>query len=390
MVSRTARAIGMLGLLALPRVAAAQQAPRPAPQPVQAPAPSPSEAAPGAVVASSAPSAGEIHHAPVSFARVGEPIRVRVTIEHPELVRRAILVYRPRGGELVEVPFERAPEGPYAAIIPKAHVQSPAIGYAIELEGIDGQRRPSFASRTSLHSVQVAEERMDAREAAALARIDGRRSLLSAQGDYVSFGESQATVADGAGGAKRTLAVGDRYFRIEGAYTYRLLRTVSAFGIRVGVVRGQSPVPGAARTSDFDVGLNYGAPNVQFRVADIVHLDAQLLTSLTEEGFSGGAGGALHLGDVLGSELVLGFESIKVFGTRAFSRVDVAAAPRVLLSAVVEATNMPHASRYGVRLLGEVGFRLGGGYSAALRGGYQARDSASGGPSAGMTVGYAF
>ena len=73
-----------------------------------------------------------------------------------------------------------------------------------------------------------------------------------------------------------------------------------------------------------------------------------------------------------------------------FGNAEYGASDTQLLSAIVEATNMPHASRYGVRLLGEVGFRLGAGYSAAFRGGYQARDSASGGTSAGMTVGYAF
>src|SRR5262249_38064574 len=141
---------------------------------------------------------------------------------------------------------------------------------------------------------------------------------------------------------------------------------------------------------DFDVGLNYGAPTIQLRLSDLFHLDGELLASLTEKGFSGGGGGALHIGDVLGSELVLGFEAVDVFGTRAYSRLDVAAARRVILSAVVEGTNMPHASRFGARLFGEIGVDLGGGFRVVGRGGYQARDSASGGPSAGLAGSFAF
>jgi hypothetical protein len=93
---------------------------------------------------------------------------------------------------------------------------------------------------------------------------------------------------------------------------------------------------------------------------------------------------------VYGSELVLGFESIQVFGTRAYTRVDVATRSPFKLSAVVEATAQPHANRFGLRLFGEVSADLPAGFGVALRGGYQARDSTSGGPSAGVTVAYAF
>jgi len=311
---------------------------------------------------------------------------VRAAIQHPELVRRALLVYRGASGQIVEVPFERAPNGPYVAVIPEEQVKPPRVGYAIEIEDESGNRRPVFASRAAMHGVEVAEARADVQESALLSRIDNRRSVLSLEGEYVSFGESQAALQ----GSPAPITVADRYYRGEARYTYRLLRTVSEFGIRVGLVRGQSPVPAAKNTSDFDVGLNYGAPRVQFRVNDIVHLDAEVLASLTEEGMSFGGAGAVHIGDVFGSQLVAGFDTIRVFGTRAYTRLDVAAAPRLTLSAIVEATNTPHAERFGVRLLGEVGVDLGAGFRLAGRGGYQARDSASGGPSAGLVGSFAF
>jgi hypothetical protein len=210
--------------------------------------------------------------------------------------------------------------------------------------------------------------------------------VISLEGDYVSFGESVAQTA--ASSAPETIA--EQYYRVEGNYTYRLLRTVTAFGVRVGVVRGQSPVPEARDASAFDVGLNYGAPHVQFRLHEMFHLDLEALLSLTEEGFSTGGGSALHVGDVFGSELVLGFETVNVFGTRLYSRVNVAAAKRLVLSGVIEGTDMPHASRFGLRLFGEVGVDLGAGFRLIGRGGYQARDTASGGPNAGLVGSFAF
>ena len=110
---------------------------------------------------------------------------------------------------------------------------------------------------------------------------------------------------------------------------------------------------------------------------------------MTEVGFSVGAGGAVLVGDPYGSKLTLGFESIQVFGTRFYSKLDIVASRRLTVAPMIELTNMPHAKNYGVRLLGEVAIDVGRGFAAALRGGYQARLATSGGPSGGATLSYA-
>jgi len=114
------------------------------------------------------------------------------------------------------------------------------------------------------------------------------------------------------------------------------------------------------------------------------------LTSVTETGFSVGTGAAVLIGDPYASKLTLGFESIQVFGTRFWSRMDISASDRINVAPIIEVTNMPHADNYGVRLLGELTGQLGQGFSASLRGGYQARVSTGGGPSAGGSLSYAF
>jgi hypothetical protein len=340
----------------------------------------------------------KLHHSPLTSVPAREPLIVTARIDHPELVKRALLVYATEGARAQrEVEFRRGATA-YVAEVPAAELAPRWLEYSLELELLDGTRQVVFASRKNPHRVAVPEELMDARERALHQRLGGRRSVFSASADYVDFGTSHATTADASGNAVGR-EVRDRYFRLEGGYTYRPLRFVTEFSLRAGVVRGKSPVPfddgsdtsGAAKPTDpFKVGLNYGAPSVRLRLADICHLEGEFLTSVTEKGFSLGVGAAVLIGDPYGAKLTLGFESIKTFGTRFWSRMDIPATSRVMFSPIIEIADMPHANKFGVRLLGELGFDVGAGFTLAARGGYQARLYTEGGASGGGTLAYAF
>ena len=341
----------------------------------------------------------KLHHSPLTSVPAHEPLLVTASIEHPELVKRALLIYATEGATSQrEVEFRRGATQ-YIAEVPAEQLVPRWLEYSLELELLDGSRQVVFASRQHPHRVAVPEELMDARERALYQRLGGRRSVFSASADYVDFGTSHATRADAAGNAVGS-NVRDHFFRLEGGYTYRPLRFVTEFSLRAGVVRGKSPVPfddgggdtsGAAKPADpFAVGLNYGAPSVRLRLADICHVEGEFLTSVTEKGFSLGAGAAVLLGDPYGGKLTLGFESIKTFGTRFWSRMDIPATTRVMFSPIIEITDMPHANKFGVRLLGELGFDVGAGFTLAARGGYQARLFTEGGASGGGTLSYSF
>src|SRR5262249_23296658 len=72
-----------------------------------------------------------LHHARVSVARAGAPIAIVASIDHPELVKSAFVVYRVGlGAEVHEVPFLRAALGPYVAVIPPEDVRAPSVEYA--------------------------------------------------------------------------------------------------------------------------------------------------------------------------------------------------------------------------------------------------------------------
>ncbi|MBL8720604.1 MAG: hypothetical protein JNL79_31755, partial [Myxococcales bacterium] len=137
------------------------------------------------------------------------------------------------------------------------------------------------------------------------------------------------------------------------------------------------------------VGLNFGAPFVVFRLGDGWFLETNALVSVTEIGFSTGIGGAMHIGDYYGTKFVIGGETVKTFGSRAYARLDLIRG-LVRVSPIVEVTDMPHADRAGVRLLAEFGFDLRKGFGLTLRGGYQARDFDSGSFSLGGSFAYAF
>ncbi len=150
-----------------------------------------------------------------------------------------------------------------------------------------------------------------------------------------------------------------------------------------------SLVPGLDQTK-YDVGLNYAAPRVRLRADERIHVEGELLMSVTEVGFSVGGGGAVLLGDAYGSKLVLGFEGIQVFGVRGYSRLDLVVNSRLMVAPIIEVTTMPHADRAGLRLLGEAGIDLGQGFRLDVRGGYQARTFNRGGPTLGGGLAYSF
>jgi hypothetical protein len=375
---------------------------QPVPSTPPAASASPSAASPVAPATPAAASGAEavrprLHHSPLTSVPAREPLFVTASIEHPELVKRALLIYATEGSpQAREVEFRRGATE-YVAEVPAAELLPRWLEYSLELELLDGTRQVVFASRKNPHRVSVPEELMDARERALYQRLGGKRSVFSASGDYVDFGTSKAQTADALGNPIGH-DVRDHYFRLEGGYTYRPLRFVTEFSLRAGVVRGQSPVPiddgsdtsGAKPRDPFKVGLNYGAPSVRLRLADVCHVEGEFLTSVTEKGFSLGVGAAVLVGDPYGGKLTLGFESIKTFGTRFWSRMDIPATRRLTFSPIIEIADTPHANKFGVRLLGELGVDVGGGFSIGARGGYQARLFTEGGASGGGTVAYAF
>lgn len=409
----------MAGAWALPQAEtpaspapAAQPAAAPAPAEAQSPVANPPAANPVASgqtppppVAPMAPVGPQPHvyHAAVYSAPPSEPLEIKASFDHAQLIRRVVAVVLTASGAERIVEFKRGNQEQYVAIVPGEIMKAPGISYSIEIEHVNGSRIEAFASRTTMHPVTVIEDITDTREKAILARLGGRRSIISVGGEYVGFGKNLGTRPIPCGpnetvcvpGSDYVPNVDEQYYRIEAGYTYRSLRTVSEFGFRLGVLRGRSLKTLDTFESDqYDVGLNFGAARVRFRLLDLWQIEGELLTSITEKGFSSGFNFATHIGDPYGTKLILGFERLGLtgvtFGNRIYSRMDIVAGSRMLVSPIVEITDMPNAQTFGVRLLAELSFKISGGFSAQVRGGYQARKSNSGGPGVGGSLSYSF
>lgn len=371
-------ALVSLGLLGSATDAAAAQP--------SAPAPDASDGAPTAT--STSVPAPRIHHAPLAVAKANAPLSVEIVIADGNAVKRADLVYRSdaTSSEARVVPFQRASSGTaaYVAVVPAEATRGRALGYAIELETPEGRQVPAFATREEMHQVILQEDAGDARERALLARLGHRRVVVGASGEYADFGRSPSLVNG------NPFQVSDSFYRIEGRFTYRLLRTVAEFGFRGGIVRGSSPVLGATSKEAQDVGMNYAAPRLRLRLVDWFHFDAEAITSVNEVGYSVGCGGAAIFGDPYGNRVTFGVEALQIFGARGYSRLDLSVLRWLALGTTVEVTNQPHADSAGVRLLASANVELGAGFTLALGSGYQARSFVSGGPAAELGLNYAF
>jgi hypothetical protein len=354
-----------------------------------------SEASPSETRGPEAPSArAELRHAPPSTAAGDDDLMIHAEVTHPEQVRETVLYFTTSDGKSGTVTFQRSVSDDYVAMVPREHLRGEALEYYVAFRLVNGAERAVFGSAERRHRVQVVPSRVSLSEQALLQRLRGRRNAFRVGGEYVDFGRSE-TEELGPQGTPVTRSVRDRYYRIDGSYTHRPLRVISEFWLRLGVVRGESPVPYTATGLGGEplgerktVGLNYGAPGVRFRFADWLFMDSEVLASVTEVGFSAGAGGALLVGDPYGTKLVLGAETVAVFGTRFYSRTELGIHPLVRVAPIIEVTNMPHANQYGVRLLGEVTVDLGHRLGFSLRGGYQARKFDSGGPGVGAGLAY--
>lgn len=325
------------------------------------------------------------HHAPVGSAAEGEALAIEAGLDDPHLAKGVTLVYR-AGGKVHEVPFRRAVEG-WTAVIPAEHAVD-GLAYAVEVTTVEGEQVAAFATRDAMHPVQLLPDERAEREQMLLRRVGGRRSVATVGSELADFGS--------------TGGISDRFWRVEGKYTYRPLTTVSEFWIRGGVMRGTTPATDLEGAGDGDPGvvesergLNYGAPGMRLRLHDLWHLELEGMASISDEGFSTGGGFDLLIGDPYGSKVVLGAAFVGLsettyFGSSFTSRVDLAVHDRVTVSPIIEITDMPNAEQFGVRLLADVGVSFGGGFGANVSGGYQARVAAGGGPSIGGSASLAF
>jgi hypothetical protein len=323
-----------------------------------------------------------VQHLPIHHAFTGQA-ELRFTVRGPDRAGAIVVHCMPRAANarMRSVEARRTAVG-YRAQVPAACAQPPGFSYFVVLRDASSET-PLFASAAAPHPVRVTH---DAQTEGELVRLRARgyqrsRALLSAE--LVSFGDHAP--APGAAEAH------DRYYRIEAGYGYSFFETIEDISLTLVRVRGENGVlPGPSGEPALDPGIDYGRAAVTLLASEYVRLRSALLLGASQEGFEFGASGEMVFGDPLAEHVALGGEGLTTLGATGWLHFGFNATSIVPMGARVELTDFPLGEDAAVRLLYQIGYRFTPATELTLRGGYQGRTSAVGGPSLGAALRYGF
>jgi hypothetical protein len=261
----------------------------------------------------------------------------------------------------------------WAATIPPDQVRSPSLEWFVEAVEPDGTR-PVAGTPAEPRTAAVE----DVSPMPPSRKVLGQAAIWT---DYASF---------------NSRANNDYVWQTEGVMGARFddvgIRAVrTGFGVfrGVGGTLQQLDVLGQAPTT---VGLTYGYLETEFGIVPTFSIATRAIVGLQQEGVGGGASAFFRVGSDLATNLLLGGEVLGGIGLRGVAEFDwntFHSWPIVLRS---EVTNQPAGLEgdVGVRLIGQVGYRLLDHLVVSGRASYQGRTIDHAGPGAGAAVGYAW
>ncbi|MBL0213743.1 MAG: hypothetical protein IPQ07_07660 [Myxococcales bacterium] len=344
--------------------------------------------------------------APLHRAVPGQPIQLAFLVRMPSAIGQAWLFVRPPG----EPGFRRLdliPDGDsyLRATIDAAMVRTPRLEWYVEASSRGGAREvsPVLGSQEEPMSTTI-----DA--VVTEAPIEPNRSHIDAHVDYVDF--------DG------KLDKGfDQYYQAEIDFMYRFLDPVYAVRLGFGTMSGTGGPKDIidADTTDqcLDATGSYRCRKVTFsyvytefeyrlrpNVALMVRPQAGLLTTDSMPGMENnrcanamdvegcgfhtrfGGRGRIRFGNEAGTNLIIGAGFTKGVGTLLEAAYNWLPSPVVPIQLTVQVTDMPVPENFGVRLIGDVGWRKLSWFYPSLRLSYQARDIDHAGFSGGLAMNF--
>ncbi len=345
--------------------------------------------------------------APIVKAEPGKPLAIAFLVRDPERVTRAWLYVRPPGAPGFKR-LDLAPDGDayLRATLDGDMVRAPGVQWYVEgTVGAEGtETEPLLGSQSAPNTISV-------ERAVAEAPIEEGRSHIDAHIDYVDF--------DGGFGKGY-----DQYYQAEIDFTYRFLSPVYAVRLGFGTLGGMG---GPKDVIDEDmtdrcldeagnfrcksVSFSYVYTEVEYRirpnVAVMLRPQAGLLTTdvmassrdprrcagaSNVEGcqFVTGFGGRVRvrLGDESSTNLVIGAGFTDGVGTLLEAAYNWRPHPVVPIQLSVNVTDQPVPENFGVRLIGDVGWRKLSWFYPSLRLSYQARDIDHAGFSGGLAMNF--
>jgi hypothetical protein len=339
--------------------------------------------------------------APIERAVPGKPIQLGFLIKAPQAFSEAY-VYAKAPGEpgFKRIPLVRDGDAYLRGAIDAAQVKGSRLEWYVEVVETSGEVASVIGTRTQPRVIAIAD---DVREAP----IEAGRSHIDAHVDYVDF--------DG-----KFNKGFDEYYQAEADFTYRFIKPVYAVRLGFGTLSGEGGpkdvidegnacVDGSGQFRCRKVTFSYVYTEVELRIRPNVALmlrpQAGLLTTDRMSGssqdrcagadiagceFLTGVGfrARLRLGEEQGTNLVIGAGFTEEIGTLLEAAYHWLPTPKIPVQLTVQVTDMPVPENFGVRLIGDVGYRSLSWFYPSLRLSYQARDIDHAGVSGGLAMNF--
>ena len=278
----------------------------------------------------------------------------------------------------------------YEAVIPADMMKPGAIALCIERVEPDGKAYPLVGTASLPRRIVI--------------RSEPNRSESTNHHGLVRLVTDYANWNRGRGNDYAWQTEGDIGIRLED-------KGIRAVRSGFGVYRGQG---GTLAELDVyhlqprSVGLTYGYLEGEFGFSSFASLIGRATVGLGEDGVTGGAQAFVRLGNDLNTNLMLGGEVLGGIGLRGIAQLELKQFERFPITLRSEVTNQPvgvksteqpinstypivrDASDIGVRVIGQLGYRVIPSLTLALRGSYQGRTINHAGPGGGAAVIYAF
>ena len=357
-------------------------------------------------IATNTPTREILTVASITRAVPGQPLQLAFLVRMPSAVGQAWLFVRPPG----EPGFKRidlVPDGDayLRATVDAALIRTPKLEWYVEVAARGTERgvSPVLGSQEEPNVVAI-------EPVVAEAAIQANRSHIDAHVDYVDF--------DG------KLSKGfDQYYQAEIDFMYRFLDPVYAVRLGFGTMSGTGgpkdiidadPTKNCLDTTGAyrcrKVTFSYVYTEFEYRiqpnVAIMVRPQAGLLTTDSMPGAENnrcrdarelegcgfhtrfGGRGRIRFGNENGTNLVLGAGFTKGVGTLLEAAYNWLPSPVVPIQLSVQVTDMPVPENFGVRLIGDIGWRKLSWFYPSLRLSYQARDIDHAGFSGGLAMNF--
>ena len=343
--------------------------------------------------------------APIVKAEPGKALAMTFLVRDPERIGKAWLYVRPPGAPgFKRMDLVADGDAYLRATIDGDAVRAPGVQWYVEVQSGDDAEPEAVLGSQGAPNVTAVERAVEE------APIEAGRSHVDAHVDYVDF--------DGGFGKGY-----DQYYQAEIDFTYRFLTPVYAVRLGFGTLGGRG---GPKDVIDEDeqnacrdntgtyrckaVTFSYVYAEVEYRirpnVAVMLRPQAGILTTdvmasggrnrcsatANVEGceFFTGFGGRLRmrLGDEAGTNLVLGAGFTDGVGTLLEAAYNWRPTPVVPIQLSIQVTDQPVPENFGVRLIGDVGWKRYAWFYPSLRFSYQARDIDHAGFSGGAAMNF--